>query len=156
MDMNTTDDTQPTDETVVPGEVVEETPADMLTNLESTIKEHIASVDTAKGELKKLKEMLNDTFLNDSTYQEHDKAVKEATKIRTKTKSELLKQPAAAELNGKVRDMSSELKDLQNALSDYLREYQRLSGSNEIEGDDGEVREIVYTAKLVKRSSHFK
>jgi len=48
------------------------------------------------------------------------------------------------------------LKDLQNALSDYLREYQRLSGSNEIEGDDGEVREIVYVAKLVKRTSRFK
>ena len=107
-------------------------------------------------ELKKLKEMLSDMFSNDSTYQEHDKAVKEATKIRTKTKLELLKQPAAGQLNNKIKELSSDLKDLQNALSDYLREYQRLSGSNEIEGDDGEVREIVYVARLVKRSSRFK
>ena len=136
--------------------IVEETPAELLGNLESSIKEHIASIDKSKIELKKLKEMLSDMFSNDPTYQEHDKTVKEAAKIRTKTKSELLKQPAAAALNRKVKDMSSELKDLQNALSDYLREYQRLSGSNEIEGDDGEVREIVYVAKLVKRSSRFK
>jgi len=136
--------------------IVEETPAELLGNLESSIKEHIASIDTSKTELKKLKEMLSDMFSNDSTYQEHDKAVKEASKIRTKTKLELLKQPAAAQLNNKIKELSSDLKDLQNALSDYLREYQRLSGSNEIEGDDGEVREIVYVARLIKRSSHFK
>lgn len=146
------DDTQP----IADATIVEETPAELLGNLESSIREHIASIDKSKTELKKLKEMLSDMFANDPTYQEHDKAVKEATKIRVKTKSELLKQPEAAQLHNKIRELSSDLRDLQNALSDYLREYQRLSGSNEIEGDDGEVREIVYVAKLVKRSSRFK
>lgn len=149
--MNTQTDDQP----IQNGEIVEETGAELLVNLESTIKEHIASIDKSKGELKKLKEMLADTYCNDPVYQEHDKAVKEATKIRSKTKSELLKQPASAELNAKVKELSGELKDFQAALSDYLREYMRLSGSNEIEGDDGEVREIIYVAKLVKRSSKF-
>ncbi len=151
MDMTTQDDDQP----IQNAEIVEETPADMLVNLESTIKEHIASIDKSKGELKKLKEMLADTYQNDPTYKEHDKTVKEATKIRSKTKSELLKQPAAADLSAKVKELSGELKDFQAALSDYLREYMRLSGSSEIEGDDGEVRDIVYVAKLVKRSSKF-
>ena len=136
--------------------IVEETPAELLGNLESSIKEHIVSIDTSKTELKKLKEMLSSMFTNDPTFQVHDKAVKEATKIRTTTKLELLKQPEAAQLNNKIKELSGDVKDLQNALSDYLREYQRLSGSNEIEGDDGEVREIVYVARLVKRSSHFK
>jgi len=125
MDMTTQDDSQPIQDATI----VEETPAEMLVNLESTIKEHIASVDKSKTELKKLKEMLADTYKNDPTYVEHDKLVKEATKVRSKTKSEL--------------------------LSDYLREYMRLSGANEIEGDDGEVRDIVYVAKLVKRHSKF-
>lgn len=149
--MNTQTDDQP----IQNGEIVEETGAELLVNLESTIKEHIASIDKSKGELKKLKEMLADTYCNDPVYQEHDKAVKDATKIRSKTKSELLKQPASADLNAKVKELSGELKDFQAALSDYLREYMRLSGSNEIEGDDGEVREIIYVAKLVKRSSKF-
>jgi len=149
--MNTQTDDQP----IQNGEIVEETGAELLVNLESTIKEHIASIDKSKGELKKLKEMLADTYCNDPVYQEHDKAVKDATKIRSKTKSELLKQPGSADLNAKVKELSGELKDFQAALSDYLREYMRLSGSNEIEGDDGEVREIIYVAKLVKRSSKF-
>lgn len=149
MDMTTQDDTQPVQDATV----IEETPTDMLMNLESTIKEHIASIDKSKSELKKLKEMLADTYRNDSVYQEQDKAVKEATKIRSKTKSELLKQPAVADLSAKVKELSGELKDFQLALSDYLREYMRLSGSSEIEGDDGEVRDIIYVAKLVKRST---
>lgn len=149
MDMTTQDDTQ----LVQDATVIEETPTDMLMNLESTIKEHIASIDKSKSELKKLKEMLADTYRNDSVYQEQDKAVKEATKIRSKTKSELLKQPAVADLSAKVKELSGELKDFQLALSDYLREYMRLSGSSEIEGDDGEVRDIIYVAKLVKRST---
>jgi len=152
MDMTTQDDDQP----IQNAEIVEESPAELLTNLESTIKEHIASVDKSKTELRKLKEMLSDTYQNDPTYQEHDKLVKEATKVRSKTKSELLKQPAVADLSTKVKELSGELKDFQAALSDYLREYMRLSGSSEIEGDDGEVRDIVYVAKLVKRSSKFK
>lgn len=143
---------QPTDDATI----VEETAAELLANLESTIKEHIVTINKSKSELKKLKEMLSDMFVNDPTYQEHDKLAKEAAKVRSKTKSELLKQPAAADLNSKIKELSSELKDAQNALSDYLREYQRLSGSNEIEDEEGQVLEIVYVAKLVKRSSRFK
>jgi Skp family chaperone for outer membrane proteins len=132
--------------------IVEETPAELLGNLESTIKEHVAQIDKNKTELKKLKEMLSDMFTNDPTFQKHDKLAKEAAKVRLRTKSELLKQPAAADVNTKIKELSSDVKDAENALSDYLREYQRLSGSNEIESENGEVMEIVYVAKLVKRS----
>lgn len=136
--------------------IIEETPAELLANLESTIKEHIAAINKNKSELKKLKEMLSDMFVNDPTYQEHDKLAKEAAKVRSKTKFELLKHSAAPDLNSKIKELSAEHRDAQNALSDYLREYQRLSGSNEIEDEEGEVMEIVYVAKLVKRSSRFK
>lgn len=63
-----------------------------------------------------------------------------------------MKRPDVADLSNKLKDLKSEQTELKEGLSDYLRECQRLSGSNEIEGDDGEVREIVYTAKLVKKS----
>ena len=52
----------------------------------------------------------------------------------------------------KVKDMTQENKDLSVAQSEYLREYARLSGTTEIEGEDGEVREIIYVAKLVKKA----
>jgi hypothetical protein len=51
--------------------------------------------------------------------------------------------------------MKEELKDLQLTLSDCLARYQTMSGANQIEDDDGEIREIVKILKLVKKHSAF-
>lgn len=126
--------------------------ATLLLRIEEMIKTHLQQIEALSEDITKRKDMLDDIFLNDETYQEHDKVAKEAAKIRSKTKQEILKRPDVADLSNKLKALKSEKKELQTGLSDYLREYQRLSGSNEIEGEDGELREIVYTAKLVKKS----
>lgn len=128
----------------------------VLINMEGMIKSHVSSIDKLQTEAKSLKSMLDDIFTNDPTFQEHDKKAKEASRVRAQTRSEILKKPQAAELNNKVKSLKSEVKELQVALSDYLQEYARMSGVNEIEGEDGEIREIVYDAKLIKKSSIFK
>lgn len=130
--------------------------ATVMLELESMIKSHITGIDKRKTELKKQKEMLNDIFGNDSEYRELDDKVKAANKDKSARKAELSKAPNAAALVEKVKELTTEMKEMEEALSDYLREYQRLSGSNEIEGDDGEVREIIYFAKLIKKSSYQK
>lgn len=129
--------------------------SEILLNMESLIKGHISTIDTLSEEARKIKEMLDDIFNNDPTYQEHDKASKEAAKVKQGTKQQILKQPQAAELDKKFKELKGELKENQGSLSDYLQEYARMAGVNEIEGDDGEVREIVYNAKLIKKSSVF-
>ena len=53
----------------------------------------------------------------------------------------------------KIKDFNTDLKEKKTALSDYLLEYQRMSGATEIEGHDGQIREIINNAKLIKRSS---
>ena len=97
--------------------------------------------------------MLEDMFLNDSTYQQHSEKAKEAAKLKNKTKGELMKRTDIAQLAEKVKEVKSQVKDMKEALSDYLQQYKELSGASEIEGDDGQVREIVSTVKLVKKSS---
>jgi hypothetical protein len=52
--------------------------------------------------------------------------------------------------------MKEELADLQDSLSDYLREYQRTTGSNVFVGDNGEELEIVHVTKLVRRNSKYR
>lgn len=125
----------------------------ILLSLEQLIKSHITRIDKLKDELKKHKEMLNSILDNDSTYKEHSQKAKEAARIKSKTKQEILKQPQVAQINEKVKNSRFESKELSQALSDYLREYQKMTGVNEIEGEDGEVREIIYTARLIKKSS---
>jgi hypothetical protein len=141
-------------------EVIQETGANepanggtVLIELESMIKSHVSGIDTRKDDLKKTREMIASVLTNDATYKEHEKAAKEAAKIKNATRAQLMKLTTNAQLVAKMHELSAEIKEMNDALSDYLREYQRMSGSNEIEGDDGQVREIVYVAKLVKKAS---
>ncbi len=152
------DDQTPEQEVVDAEIVATQTPtpaADQVTvllSLEQLIKSHIASIDKLREESRKHKQMLEDAFLNDPVYQEHLKIAKEATKQKSTTKQNIMHQPANVQLSNKIKEMSAELKDKQMALSDYLLEYQRMTGVNEIEGEDGEVREIVNTARVVKKT----
>ena len=125
----------------------------LLMRIEEMIKTHIFQIDNLSDEISKHKEIVDDIFTNDESFQEHDKIAKEAARIRSKTKQEILKRPDAVDLSNKLKALKSEKAELQEGLSDYLREYQRLSGLNEIEGEDGEVRQIVYVAKLVRKFS---
>ncbi len=128
----------------------------LLSRIEEMIKTHTSQITQLQEEITKYRDMVNDVFVSDEIYQEHDKLAKEAARIRSNTKKEILKRPNVADLANKLKSLKSEQGELKGGLSDYLREYQRLSGSNQIEGEDGELREIVFVAKLVKRSANFK
>lgn len=134
---------------------MDENSASVLINMESMIKNLISSFDRLRDELEKHQGMLDDIFNNDSTYQEHSQQVKEAAKIKSATKRQILKQPQAADLNNKIKSLKSQIKESKEGLSDYLGEYQKMSGISEIEDEDGEIMEIIYVPKLVKKSSRF-
>lgn len=143
------------DPQVIEAEVIAPTGSDakLLLRIEEMIKTHISQIDNLSEEVKKHKEMLDDILAQDDTYQEHDKVAKEAVKVRSNTKKEIMKRPQVADLSSKLKSFKSEKLELTEGLSDYLREYQRRSGLNEIEDNSGEVHEIVMVPKLVKKSS---
>ena len=97
--------------------------------------------------------MIASALSNDETYKLHEEEAKKAAKVKAATKSELLKSPANKAIADKANELATEIKEADASLSEYLREFARLTGSTEFETDDGEVREIVFVAKLVKRSS---
>lgn len=156
---NSDDDTQITPP-VVEGEIVDQSAktnqdsgGQVLASMENLIKTHQLKIDETKNDLKKHNDMLNDVLLNEPELQELVEEVKEANKRKNAVKQQILNRPQVSELANKVKTMRTELKNLKDAFSDYLGEYARMSGLNVVEGYDGELREIVYIAKLVKRSS---
>lgn len=161
-----TQDQQVTDESAVSDESTPDTDVAMvsddegghtvLLNLESMIKSHISGIATRKDELRKNREMLNDILVNDDQFRELEKTAKDAMKEKNARKSELMKQSNAIELSEKVRDLATEVKEMDEALSDYASEYQRISGSNQIELDNGEIHEIVYVARVIRKSGKSK
>lgn len=123
----------------------------ILLNLEGLIKSNISKLDKLSDELKKQNEMIQSVLDNDPTYKEHSEKAKEAGRIKGNTKKEILKRPEVSHVVQKANELKSEIKEIKDSQSSYLSEYQRLSGSTEIETEDGQVRQIIYVAKLVRR-----
>jgi len=146
-------------DTVLDAEIVEEPKvqnaqdgeAIVLLNLEGMIKSNISSIDKLTEEVRIQKEMLDSIFENDETFKAHSAAAKEAQRIKTATKNEILKRPDVAHVFEKFKGIKLELKEAKESLASYLSEYQRMSGVNEIAGEDGIIREIIYVPKLIKR-----
>lgn len=148
-DQKLTQDDEVTESTeeVVPQDV------NVLLSLEEMIKSNITALDQLREEVKKQSQMLTDAYENNPTYREHTERVKEVTKAKSSVREQIAKQPSVIQLNQKVKDMRSEIKERQSGLSDYLLEYQRLTGATQIEDNEGVIRDIVNSSKLVKRST---
>jgi hypothetical protein len=129
-----------------------ENQATVLMSLEDMIKKYITRLDEMRVEIKKHKEMYDDAFLNNPTYIENTEKAKVAAKDLLTTKKNIASQPANVQISLKMKSMRDEMKEMAASLSDYLQEYQRMTGANEIEGEDGKIRDIVNSAKLVIRS----
>lgn len=126
--------------------------AETLVTITGLIQNYISSIDRLKKEITENQQMLQDSFLNDTTYKEKDDKAKEAIKARNAFKLQILKQPALMALAEKIKDLRTSMKESKQQLSDYLQEYQKLTGANEIEDAQGNLNEIRYTARLVKPS----
>lgn len=145
------------DNQVIDAQIEQDSPNDtsntatVMLSLEELIKNHLASLDKLTGELKQQQEMINNVLTNDEVYRLQDEAVKEATKVRNTTRSEIMKRPDMVKIDAKVKELRSDMKDSRATLSELLQEYQRTSGNNEIEVD-GTLLQIVSASKLIKRS----
>ena len=83
----------------------------VIINMESMIKSLISSMERLREEMDLNKGMLDDILNNDPTYKEHSDLAKEATKVKSATKRQVLKQQQAAELAGKVQSLRSQIKE---------------------------------------------
>lgn len=126
-------------------------PAEELIAIQRLIQTHLEKVETLREEAKKYAEILADILINSGVYSEHEQAAKEAIKTKNITKKDLLKDPGAQEIAMKLKSAKSEMKEHQASLSHFVTEYAKSTGANQIEDLNGEIRDIVYSAKLVKK-----
>lgn len=141
------------DSEIVEAEIVSTTTTSddstVLLSLEEMIKNNIASLETLREEMRKIREMFEDTFSGDPLYIEKAEEAKKAAKGKSEVRSRILQQPSVKEMADKIKHIRSEVSERQGALSDYLQEYQRISGLTQIEAD-GQIHQIINTAKVVK------
>ncbi len=124
-----------------------------LLDIQDAINSRLEQLKNFQDDIKPHKEMLESIFENDEDYIDKNEIAKKASKNKSEAKARVLRQPQAADLNQKIEELKNEAKEIQEGLSYYLREYQRLTGANEFESADGELRQIVFIAKLVRKTS---
>jgi hypothetical protein len=121
-----------------------------LLNIESLINNANSKLNDLSYEVKEQQAMLDEILENDQEFQDIDKEAKKQAKLKTTARQKALNTPSAKTTIDKLKETRSQIKELKVALSDYLSQYVALSGTRQIEGPDGVVRQIIYTAKLVK------
>lgn len=125
-----------------------------LLNIESLINSYNTRLENLTKESNQYREMVNALLENDDEYQKASEEAKKVGKIKTQAKAKVLQKPEAISTVEKLKDIQSQIHESRNALSDYLSQYISLAGTNQIEGPDGILRKIIYTAKLVKSSQN--
>lgn len=123
-------------------------------DLTTLINDYDKTMGELKEQLREQKQMMKDAFEGDQEYHELSEKAKELNRQKNVIKQRILKTPAVQTVMVKVNDLQTELKDMDDKLSGYLQEFQRVAGTNVIEGTDGELRQIVPVYRLVKKSKY--
>lgn len=122
-----------------------------LISIENLINSHDARLNELQKELQTHKGMLNDLLENNEEYAKASEEAGKLNKLKTLAKQKVMKLDSAKSAADKVKEIATQIKELKVALSDYLSQYVTLAGTNQFEGADGVTRQIVYTAKMVKK-----
>ncbi|NCO88460.1 hypothetical protein AUK04_04490 [Candidatus Roizmanbacteria bacterium CG2_30_33_16] len=123
-----------------------------MVELTTIIKRYLADLNKLKEDMKMQKQMYNEAFSNDATYSQQNDKVKKLNRETAVIKERIVKQPAIELLVTKIKQIRDEIKVSQEALSDYLREYQKVSNATTIEDDKGEVLQIIPSYRLVRKN----
>ena len=126
---------------------------DTQLNLEKSINLVISQIERLKEETKPIKEMMDSYLENDENYRKVEDLAKEAAKKKSEVKRALLDTQNGRELKMKLDEKREEMKAAKESLTGYLTEYKTLTGSDNFEADDGELRQIVFAARLVRKTN---
>jgi len=125
-----------------------------------TIVELTTIINRYEGDMKKMRDnlkiqsgMLRDAVEGDAGFHELDVQSKDIQKKKNEIKQKTMKTQAMEAVVAKIEEYRSEMKDAREMLSGYLEEYQRVAGTNIIEGENGEIKEIIPQYRLVKRNN---
>jgi hypothetical protein len=125
-----------------------------------TLVELITIINRYEGDMKKMRDnlkiqsgMLRDAVEGDAGFHELDVQSKDIQKKKNEIKQKTMKTQAMEAVVAKIEEYRSEMKDAREMLSGYLEEYQRVAGTNIIEGENGEIKEIIPQYRLVKRNN---
>jgi hypothetical protein len=126
---------------------------DTIKSLKELSLKYIESIGELKGQIKEANQMIKDALVGDVAYLDASEKTKEVQKKLTVEKKRVQSRPDIIQLAIKLKTMRDELKEKKSSLSDYLLEYERLSGADVIDGPKGEQLSIFKKAEVTRLPS---
>ncbi len=124
-----------------------------MIDLEKTIKNFYDGAKMKREELKKLRDMINDTLETDKTFAIQQEKINDAKREQQATKDQLMSLSSVIEAKVEMKNLGEEIKELDGYLSKNLLQYSEMTKKDSITMNDGETYQIKQSAKLVKQGS---
>lgn len=116
-------------------------PSDMITK-------RLSIMDDISEEIKKIKNMIQDTLDNDDDFQELIKSSQEHKERVKQSKDKISNKSAIKDLELKLKEKKQELKEVKEVLSQELADYYRDEGTMEIEDHKGDIKRLKFNVTL--------
>jgi hypothetical protein len=122
--------------------------AQAFESIKNLVTRKTVQADELKLKTKELQESLKNILVNDDELSQSEESLKENRKKVTERKSNLMGSPEAQSIKLKLQEAKEDLKDIEDSLSSQLLNLYQLTGVQEFETDEGEVREFVIKARV--------
>ena len=121
--------------------------ADDETTVEA-IHRLMSEIEEVKAQSKTVKDHLKDVLEQNDEYRELQEELKELTGKRASAKKLLQSDKDYQVVNAELEEIKFKLKDLFEILSHHLLEYYNTTQNTQIKDNDGEVRQVILSAKI--------
>jgi chromosome segregation ATPase len=119
--------------------------------VQALIERLCSQLDEVKEKQKETRQSLTNVFANDQQLSEFENQAKNASKAFKQRKTELQQTPEAKQLSAKLKEMSEEVKDIEDSLTNHLISYFQMTGTKSFSTLTGEEREFKVLAKLLPK-----
>lgn len=121
-------------------------------SMEQKIRDGLSKHKEIKNELKIKRSLVKRALEQDADYYKANEAVKEYQRHRTAVKQRLMKEnESLRKMDEETKVLKEELKSVQLSLEDYIIEYEKNTGMQTIQDNEGVLRRIHIgkTAKVI-------
>lgn len=114
----------------------------------SAIHRLMLEMAETRAKIKGMRDNIKDVLMQNEEYRELQEELKELSEKRKKAKSLLESDRDFQTLNSELEELKFKLKDLQEIMSHHLVTHYNDTRETQIKDNDGEVRQIILSAKV--------
>jgi len=117
-------------------------------SVKNLVMRKTVQADELNSQISELSDSLKNILINDSELAQSEEDAKKAKKAAVARKTTLMNSPEAVSVKLKLQEAKEDLKDIEDSLSTQLLSLYQITGVQEFETDEGEVREFVIKARV--------